>query len=245
MKARRQDWEAEDFAWEALLGAFSTIGNARGAELVRDPQLHQRVRYEALKKRTTAARKQMIEAALRKAKVRMPSRKTEWLLANFDRIRAAGGPLAVKKQLEACVGRGAKINILRTFRGIGDKYARNIMMDVYDPDFRDAIAIDERIKKVATRLGVPTSPYERAERLFLSVAEEAGLNGWELDRLLYNYTDEVLAAFSGATQRGAPAARKGTRAGCKPDAVQDAGRHHSEPVMPMLYIDINWPGQSS
>ncbi|MBM3749307.1 MAG: hypothetical protein FJW34_26405, partial [Acidobacteria bacterium] len=156
LKAGRQDWEAEDFVWEALLGAFSTMGNALGVELVENPQLHEGVRYEALKKRTTAARRQIIDAALRNAGVRWPSRKTEWLLANFERIRADGGPLAVKEELEACAGRDAKIRFLKTFRGIGEKYARNIMMDVYDPDFRDSIAIDARITNVAEKLGVLT-----------------------------------------------------------------------------------------
>jgi len=180
MKKHRREYLAQDFMWEALLRAMSTMGSARGAELTRNRQLNERV----------------LEDTLRKAGVRMPSRKMEWLLANLGRIQADGGPLAVKEELEACVGRGVKIKFLRTFRGIGEKYARNIMMDVYDPDFRDSIASDARITNVAEKLGVLTSPYKQAERFFLRVATEAGLNGWELDRLLYNFTDEVLVALS-------------------------------------------------
>jgi len=44
LKAGRQDWHAEDFVWEALLGAFSTMGKAHGVELVRNPQLLDRDR---------------------------------------------------------------------------------------------------------------------------------------------------------------------------------------------------------
>jgi hypothetical protein len=44
-------------------------------------------------------------------------------------------------------GRDGKIAFLKTFHGIGDKYARNILMDVYHREFRDSIAYDERLKK--------------------------------------------------------------------------------------------------
>ena len=43
--------------------------------------------------------------------------------------------------------------------GIGDKYARNIMMDVYHEDFRDSIAVDARIKAVSERLGLSFASY--------------------------------------------------------------------------------------
>jgi len=82
-----------------------------------------------------------------------------------------------------------------------------------------SIAIDARIKKVARELGVTTSSHPQAECFFLSAAREAGLNGWELDRLLYNFTGEVLAALSGKEARRAPAARKGRPATCGRDAV--------------------------
>ena len=42
----------------------------------------------------------------------------------------------------------------REFKGIGAKYSRNIMMDTYHPEFRDSIAIDQRIKKVSRTLGL-------------------------------------------------------------------------------------------
>ncbi|MCA9169714.1 MAG: hypothetical protein KDB23_18700 [Planctomycetales bacterium] len=80
---------------------------------------------------------------------------------------------------------------MKTFPGIGPKYARNIMMDVYHEDFRDSIAIDVRIKAVTKALGLTFASYDEHEHFFLGVAADAGLNGWELDRLLFNFRGEI------------------------------------------------------
>lgn len=77
-------------------------------------------------------------------------------------------------------GREAKIRFLESFPGIGPKYARNMMMDVYHEDFRDSIALDVRINV-------------EHEAFYRDAAREAGLNGWELDRLLFNYQSQVMA----------------------------------------------------
>jgi len=84
------------------------------------------------------------------------------------------------------------MKFLKTFTGIGDKYARNMMMDVYHEEFRDSIAIDSRIKGLSKAWGLVRA-YDEHERFYLGVARAAGLNGWELDRLLYNFHDEFVA----------------------------------------------------
>ena len=68
-------------------------------------------------------------------------------------------------------------------------------MDIYDPSFRDAIAVDERVKKVARALTFTGPRYHDYESFFVSVAHDAKLEPWELDRLLYNFTDHFLSAI--------------------------------------------------
>jgi hypothetical protein len=88
---------------------------------------------------------------------------------------------------------------MRQFAGIGDKYARNIWMDVYDPDFRTTIAIDERIKRISAALGVTFRTYADHERFYQDIAHEAGLDGWDLDRLLYNFRDDIIMTLQSTT----------------------------------------------
>jgi hypothetical protein len=188
-------FECEDFIWEALLLSMATMGNSRGVALVRTREHHSRITWAALAKLSGSERQETLSHTLAAAGVRMAKRKAGWLAENFDRILAAGGPGAVKAELENTPGRDAKVQFLRTFRGIGDKYARNLLMDVYHPDFRDSIAIDVRIQKVSAALGVHFRTYAEGEEFYLSVARATGINGWELDRLLYGFTNDVLAAL--------------------------------------------------
>lgn len=74
------------------------------------------------------------------------------------------------------------------------------MMDVYHPEFRDGIALDVRVNKFLTALqltfhGSTAEKYRETEDFFVSAAHEAGLNGWQLDRMLFNHTKCLLAAL--------------------------------------------------
>src|ERR1700751_2251009 len=84
--------------------------------------------------------------------------------------------------LPRCACRIRKLNgWLRTltgseqFKGIGPKYARNILMIVYHPDFRQSIAVDERIKSVSRELGLSFGSYDEEEQFYVNVAARAGL----------------------------------------------------------------------
>ncbi len=191
-----EEWNDPEFIWKALLSAFSTLGNSRGAKLVEDLALYRRVRFDTLRSLEAGQRRKAIRSALVDAGVSYRNRKTDWAVEAFERILAAGGPERVKEQLVACRGRAAKIRFLKTFKGIGDKYARDIMMDAYAPDFRESVAIDSRLKKVGEAVGVDYGGnYREAEQFFLEAAHEAGLSGWELDRTIYHCTNEVLDAL--------------------------------------------------
>jgi hypothetical protein len=122
----------------------------------------------------------------------MPRQKAAWLNLNYELIVQSGGLEEVRRQALSQAGTEAKITFLKRFYGIGDKYARNIWMDVYHPDFHNSIAVDKRIKQVTETLGYSFSNYAAHERFYQGVAQEANLQGWELDRLLYNYKNEIL-----------------------------------------------------
>ncbi len=181
-----------DFIWHYLLQSFSTMGRASGWHgLIGNKENYQRITYNVLAALAPEARKTQVRQVCLAAKVRMPDRKSDYILQCFDYIRQLGGPEAAKANLFAQPGREAKIRFLQTFPGIGPKYARNIMMDVYHEDFRDSIALDVRIKAISDAIGLSFSSYAEHESFYLTIAREAGINGWELDRLLFNFREEV------------------------------------------------------
>lgn len=193
LKSNEQDLNRPDLVWHYLLQSSATMGRAAGWHgLIGNRENYARVTYDLLSQLDDAKRLAVLDETLRAAKVRMPGQKARWLAKNFDRIKQLGGPAESRRQLLEAPGRDGKLEFLMQFDGIGPKYARNIMMDVYHPEFRDSIAIDVRISGISKALGLDLANYEEHEAFYLTVAEEAGLEGWEVDRLLFNFRDEVL-----------------------------------------------------
>jgi N-glycosylase/DNA lyase len=145
------------------------------------------VSFKSISKLSPQARLKRFDEVFRVAKLRMPTRKAKWLNDNYDIINSLGGLKEAKRKAFAQKGTDAKIKFMKQFAGIGKKYARNIWMDVYHPDFHNTIAIDERIRQITDALGYEFPSYEDHEKFYLEIAKEANLQGWELDRLLYNF----------------------------------------------------------
>ncbi len=188
-----------DWLWHELLVSFATWGNSRGWHgLIGNQENYQQITYEALDLLTDEDRKQRLINVCRAAKIRMPDRKAKYLNHNFEKIRAKGGVVTLGQEIMARQNETEICKQLKVFMGIGDKYARNIMMDLADPRFSHKIAIDHRIKKVLRLLAIQGSYLEQEQYLLdlISDINMEGLDGWSLDRLMYWYTDEILEALS-------------------------------------------------
>lgn len=202
LKQEARELQRPDFVWNSLVESMSSMGNSRGYDgLYVNSDLHKAITYEALSGLPGADRLRVLARTLRAATVRMPDQKADWLADNFDRITKMGGPLAVKEELLKQPGRDAKVRFLEQFDGIGPKYARNIFMNVYHSEFHDCIAVDERIKSISKELGLSFRNYSDEENFYLEAAARAGLSGWELDRILYWFRDEVAAKLRAASER--------------------------------------------
>ena len=195
-KHKTKEIDKPDFLWHRLLVSFATMGRATGAKgLIENQSNYRLVKYAALNQLSPPRRKRRVYETCRKAKVRMPPTKTRFITECFEQIQTMGGPQKAKQLLLSQPDRDAKIKFLKTLSGIGPKYARNIMMDVYHKEFRDSIALDSRINAISKNLGLSfpksCSGYAAHEAFYVKAAHKAGLNGWELDRLLFNFGDEV------------------------------------------------------
>ena len=198
-KEGKEQSEKDDFLWFILLQSFSTMGNSRGwYGLIDTPNNYNRIKYDyAINKVDKSNRLSHFDMVLRDAKVRMPSKKAEWLVSNLNRIEGYGGVEKANKIAFSKKGRTEKIRFMKAFDGVGDKYARNIWMDIYDNDFHESIAVDERIKNISEALCVSFTKYDEHEKFYLELAKKANIQGWELDRLMYNFNIEILEEISG------------------------------------------------
>ena len=201
-RKRREKLDRPDFVWHELLGSFATMGSSAGAKgLIHNKANYRRVKFEALKRKATkSARLAELRKVLRIAGVRWPEKKSDWLAENFDLVTKLGGQRAARALLLECDGREAMIAFWRQFKGLrtSEKYARNIMMDYYHPDFRNCIAVDARINGISRALGLSFQTYEEEENFYLEVAKKAGLEGWALDRMMYGFRDCAFDAIEDA-----------------------------------------------
>jgi hypothetical protein len=190
------DLDRGDFVWHKLLTSFATMGNSRGAQgLIRTPENYRRVTFDALKQKSRRDLIKELRTVLQTAKVRMPEKKAIWLTNNYDRIVDLGGLERAKAELMRRPGSAGKIQFWQEFDGIGPKYARNIMMDVYHPEFRNCIAVDQRVKNLSRLLELKFANYDEEEHFYLDIASRAGLTGWVLDRILYWFLKDVIAGL--------------------------------------------------
>lgn len=195
-KEGERELERPDFVWHLLLQSFSTWGGSRGwAGLIGTRENYERVTFEALSRLDPESRVRELEEVFLVAGVRYARMKAPLMSKNHDLVAEMGGPEEAKRLAFAQEGRAAKIAFMKRFHGVRHKYSRNIWMDSYHPDFRDAVAVDERIKKVTEALGYSFPSYDEYERFYQGVAAEVGLEPWEVDRLLYNHLDEFLTAI--------------------------------------------------
>jgi thermostable 8-oxoguanine DNA glycosylase len=212
LKEEAEKWRKRpEFVWHFLLESSATLGGSKGADdLIWNAANYNKITFKALSKYSPRKRLDELEKTLRAAKVRWPQQKADYLNRNFEKIKEMGGVKEADRRAFNQEGRRKKIAFMKQFAGIGDKYARNIWMSTYDPDFREAIAIDERIKGITEATGYSFSTYAEHERFYQEIAREAHLQGWELDRLLYNYKDDFLAVIKDEAQEEPPNIRDGS-----------------------------------
>jgi hypothetical protein len=195
-KAKARDLERPDFIWYILLKSLAAMGNSRDTDqsLLSDEH-YQALTFEALNESAPEERQRRLEETFRQAGVTAAEQKAEWAADNHVRIAALGGIEKARKTALSQKGQRGKIAFMKRFRGIGDKQAKGIWMDVFHQDFRNTIAIDERTRQLAAAAGHSFTSPEEQEKFFIEVGQEAGLTGWEVDRLVSNFRDHFLKAL--------------------------------------------------
>lgn len=82
------------------------------------------------------------------------------------------------------------------------------MTSISHEDSRNCIAVDAWIKATSAARGLSFRNYSKEEQFYLAVARDAGLNGWELDRLLFNFQAEFMPALAGSRLRPSPRSKR-------------------------------------
>lgn len=187
----------DDYLWNRLVASFATLGNSAGSILVTEDENYKRIRYDKVREMESKQREEHFEQVFRDCNVRYPERKADYLTRNVNKIENMGGLKQAQIEFESSSGFNKKVEFLKQFLNIGEKYSRNILMDLYHPDARNQIAVDSRIQNISKKLGVKfDNRYPEEADFYRAVAKETGLEPWELDRILYNFNDVIESRIS-------------------------------------------------
>jgi hypothetical protein len=182
--------------WFELILSMSTWQGSGGSDLATEKEYYSQVTYDNLLQMGAEERIQHLEEVLLDAGVNMHKKKSRYISTHVSQIKSLGGLNSAQQEFEERDGKESKMDFLREFKGVGDKYARNIGMDIFHPDFQDTIALDTRIKGISDELSVEFNSYEKHEQFYISVADRLDTTAWELDRILYRYADEVISEIN-------------------------------------------------
>lgn len=193
----RRDAEAwgrhPDWPWNGIiLSAATQGGSARWAKV--SLRYDDELSWSALSAAAPEERRRRLESV-----GRFWRRTADRLEKLRDRIEAVGGPAAIREKLQP-MDAAAIIDFWKSMPSFGDKYSRNIMMDIYDHRFRTAhFAIDSRIKSLLPFLGLrKTRGYTETEAQLAALAASLGMDAWTLDRLLYQAHDRLMKELAAA-----------------------------------------------
>ena len=183
-----------DWPWYGVVVSMSTLGGAarwgRNVEPIYDSTLS----WPALQR--VKGDEGILLDCLRRVG-RYKNRTASYLLAIFRHFDNMGGPQEVRATLSG-LSAGEVLEFWCQFNGFSKKYSRNIMMDVYDPRFRNGyFAIDSRIQALLPLLGYQgRRNYEHQEAYLSEFLPDLAVESWELDRLLFKDYDYLKQRLS-------------------------------------------------
>ncbi|MDD2836754.1 MAG: hypothetical protein PHY05_11490 [Methanothrix sp.] len=190
-----------DFLWHELLVSYSTWGGiSRNESMITDKNKNQQITYAELKNLSNEDRVNRLRQIMKDAKIHYYKKKAPMLARCFEKIEELGGLEQANAMLLNKKCAAEMTGFFNDFPGIGPKYANNIMMDCYHPLFHEKIALDSRIRSVSNELRLNLKRYSDHENFYLNIAKEAGIEGWELDRLIFEHRDEFLNALRSSVE---------------------------------------------
>lgn len=184
--------ETNGWPWYVLVQSYATNGGvARWNTFLEQANGAERIRWECLfaddPDDIDAAEDRLCALSEEFAARRWLSRTRPALLTSLRRVHALGGPDAMALVWNTLPEAQALLCWLKTFPMIGDKYARNMCMDVAHPLIRDHVALDHRLNRICDRVaGAPPSrSYAQREAWLRCLARDLDTDCWHLDRLLF------------------------------------------------------------
>jgi hypothetical protein len=188
--------------WLKVLAAIAAPGNARAAFVIEHAVVaRNQASLSRLKAfRSDAERLRHIHWILTTARTRYVRKqfrkdpKSRAALKNFHTLLARGGPKRFFREIAAKQCEVARIEALKAeLAGYGAKTARDTAIELGLA--KDCMALDIRLRGLLAAVGAQTEGmgYEDMERAMIQQVAKPGMTGGQLDRILFQNYDLILA----------------------------------------------------
>lgn len=176
-----------DWPWIGLVLSAATRGGSWRWEKLVKPRYQSDLSWLSISQISAEDRRARLETV-----GRFWRQTASWLEQAYLQVQSDGGPKELREML-SLMPTNDVIAYWKSYKGVKDKYARNIMMDIYHPNFRkDFFAIDSRLDELLPMLGyVGSRDYQSKEQFLIELARDIGIDAWDLDRLLYSKHSEL------------------------------------------------------
>jgi|688.fasta_scaffold441487_3 thermostable 8-oxoguanine DNA glycosylase len=196
-KVAKELGKTKPFFYNLMIQCYSSLGGSKGYAKLFDKKgnLNKEIQHSTVLGLKSSDRLHYLQSYLKTQGVRYANKKAEWIHDNLSMLEKEYGKdylSKVDEKISLLKGRDEKINFVKKFKGFGPKYSRNFWMDIYDRDFRNSIAIDSRIQAIFKYSNLSHTDYKSSEEFLIEVANNLGMEGWELDRMLYNFYNKIV-----------------------------------------------------
>lgn len=194
IRAESVEWGKHlEWPWNGFILSWATYGGSKNWPSRIQPLYNAEYSWEALSSVDEQTRLNRFSVL---GNPRYRSKVAIWAPMVFDRLANPGGPVAARSHYFSLTTARERIAYVMSFSGFGEKYGRNIPMDIYDDLVRDNFALDHRLRTFLAACGYRDVTYARGEELLGELAAELSTDAWTLDRVIYGKLDLLMGRLA-------------------------------------------------
>lgn len=184
----------EDFLWYCVVRIFAYIWNEKWYEsFVDNEKLINIISYNSLKNVLDSDEFYgLLVSTFKQWKVELTEERAYQLIKNYELIDAMGWVEKAKEKALRARWVKWKLEFIKQFHGIGNRYWMKLRMDTYHEDFHDQMLITPQISSISKVMWFDFENESQEIYFYKNISNITWLALWDLDRLINEYSNIFL-----------------------------------------------------
>lgn len=184
----------DDFVWYSILRIFSYIWNEKWFEsFVENEKLINIISYNSLKNVVDSEQfYNLLVLTFKQWKVELTEERAYQLIKNYELIDAMGWVEKAKEKALRARWVKWKLEFIKQFHWIGNRYWMKLWMDTYHEDFHDQMFVTPQINSISKVMWFDFENESQEIFFYKNISSITWLALWDLDRLINEYSNIFL-----------------------------------------------------